>query len=111
LIGAGLSYDDYAASASAFLLLTIGAAYAWLVSLFWPQRDAPPRPPPDRPPLRAMVWYGTRIGIAATIGYAAASALDLDHLGWAPAACLLVARPQLDLLQSRGVGRVLSEFC
>jgi len=31
---------------------------------------------------------------------------ELDHPGWAPAACLLVARPQLDLLQSRGIGRV-----
>src|SRR5262249_28719304 len=31
-----------------------------------------------------------------------------DHPGWAPGACLLVARPQLDLLQSRGIGRVLS---
>jgi uncharacterized membrane protein YccC len=55
-----------------------------------------------------MLDYGIRMGVAAAIVYAIAAGLDLDHPGWAPAACLLVARPQLDLLQSRGVGRVLS---
>jgi uncharacterized membrane protein YccC len=55
-----------------------------------------------------MLDYGIRMGMAAAIVYAIAVGLDLDHPGWAPAACLLVARPQLDLLQSRGVGRVLS---
>lgn len=103
LIGAGLSYDEYSTSASAFMLLTTGAAYAWLVSLLWPQRVPAERPHPPLPQLRAMVGYGTRLGVAAALGYAIASALDLDHPGWAPAACLLVARPQLDLLQRRGV--------
>ncbi|MBV9922784.1 MAG: FUSC family protein [Pseudonocardia sp.] len=55
-----------------------------------------------------MLDYGIRMGLAAAIVYAIAAGLGLDHPGWAPAACLLVARPQLDLLQSRGVGRVLS---
>src|SRR6476469_151821 len=48
------------------------------------------------------------MGVAAGIGYLVAHALSLDHPGWAPAACLLVARPQVDLMQSRGLGRVLS---
>lgn len=55
-----------------------------------------------------MVGYGVRLGAGAAIACLTASALGLDHPGWAPAACLLVARPQRDLLQSRGVGRVLS---
>jgi len=53
-----------------------------------------------------MVGYGIRLGLAAALAYLVAVALDLDHAGWAPAACLLVARPQVDLLESRGVGRV-----
>lgn len=108
LVAAGLSFTEYAASAQTFLLLSLGAAYAWLVSLFWPTGASAPRPPRALPPRSAMIGYGIRMGAAAAIGYLIASWLSLDHPGWAPAACLLVARPQLDLLQSRGVGRLLS---
>ena len=108
LVAAGLSYSDYATSAEAFLLLSAGAAYAWLVSLAWPDREAPPRPAPVLPSRLAMAGYGVRIGIAAALAYLVAAGLELDHAGWAPAACLLVARPQVGLLQSRGLGRILS---
>ncbi|HEY5855718.1 MAG TPA: FUSC family protein [Aldersonia sp.] len=108
LVGAGLSYTDYASSAGTLLLLSLGAAYAWLVALLWPQRGAAQPAAPALPPRSVMLDYGIRMGVAAGLVYAIAAALDLDHPGWAPAACLLVARPQLDLLQTRGVGRVLS---
>jgi uncharacterized membrane protein YccC len=108
LVAAGLSYDDYATSVETCVLLTAGAAYAWLVSLAWPQRHAPQRPTPQLPPRREMAWYGVRIGVAAAIAYLIAAGLGLDHPGWAPAACLLVARPQSDLLKIRGVGRIAS---
>lgn len=108
LVAAGLSYDDYASSFSTFLLLSLGAAYAWLVSLAWPEREAVARPEAHLPLRRPMLDYGIRMGTAAGIAYLVTSGLGLDHPGWAPAACLLVARPQLDLLQSRGVGRVLA---
>jgi uncharacterized membrane protein YccC len=49
-----------------------------------------------------MLGYGLRMGAAAALAYLAAALLQLDHPGWAPAACLLVARPQVDLLQTRG---------
>ena len=108
LIAAGLSFDDLESAAATMLLLTAGAAYAWLVSLVWPVRTAERRPSAGSPPRRAMAGYGLRMGTAAAIGYLIASGLSFDHPGWAPAACLLVARPQLDLLQTRGVGRVVS---
>lgn len=114
LMAAGLSYDDYATSAETFALLSAGACYAWLVSLAWPSREAPARPDPVRPsppalPSRpVMLRYGVRLGTAAALAYLAAAELELDHAGWAAAACLLVSRPQLDLLRSRGVGRVLA---
>jgi uncharacterized membrane protein YccC len=66
------------------------------------------RPPAELPERSVMVGYGVRLGIAAALAYAIASGLELDHPGWAPAACLLVARPQVDLLQARGVGRLVS---
>lgn len=108
LVAAGLSYPDYSHSAETFLLLSLGSAYAYLVSLAWPPRSAKQRTQTPLPPRQAMLDYGVRMGLAAAIVYAIATGLELDHPGWAPAACLLVARPQLDLLQSRGVGRVLS---
>jgi hypothetical protein len=108
LVGAGLSYTGYTSSAQTFLLLSLGAGYACLVSMLWPARSAPERSQAPLPPRKAMLDYGIRMGIAAALVYAVAAGLGLDHPGWAPAACLLVGRPQLDLLQSRGVGRVVS---
>jgi uncharacterized membrane protein YccC len=55
-----------------------------------------------------MLGYGLRLGVASALAYLVAALLDLDHAGWAAAACLLVARPQVDLLKSRGLGRVLA---
>jgi len=83
-----------------------GATYSWLVSLAWPERAAADHAAPVLPERRAMLGYGVRLGSAAAIAYLVTVGLDLDHAGWAAAACLLVARPQVDLLQSRGVGRV-----
>lgn len=108
LVAAGMSYTDLTTSFQVFVLLTAGAAYAWLVSLAWPSRPPPPSATPAPPDRLAMRRYGLRLGIAAAIAYAITASLGLDHAGWAPAACLLVARPQLDLLRTRGVGRVLS---
>ena len=108
LVAAGLSYGDFATALSTMVLLVAGATYAWLVSLLWPERAASAPPVPPRPGLRVMVGYGIRMGTAAAIAYALAAALHLDHPGWAPAACLLVARPQVDLLRNRGIGRVLA---
>jgi hypothetical protein len=108
LVAAGLSYGDYATSVETFWLMLVGATYSWLVSLLWPERAAGARPERSLPDRRAMLAYGVRMGVAAALAYLFADSLRLDHPGWAPAACLLVARPQLDLLQSRGVGRVVA---
>src|SRR5262249_28732257 len=104
----GLSFDDVSTAAEACLLLVAGSTYAWLVSLLWPERDAAARAASPAPDRRSMLGYGLLLGVAAAIGYLIASGLELDHPGWAPAACLLVARPQLDLMQLRGVGRVVA---
>lgn len=107
-VAAGLSYDDYESSAQTLLLLSLGAAYACLVAMLWPAHRAPQRPQAQLPDQKSMLAYGIRLGLAAAIVYAIAAGMGLDHPGWAPAACLLVARPQVDLLQRRGVGRVVS---
>lgn len=110
LMAAGLSYSDWATSAATMLLLIAGSTWAWLVSLLWPVRAHQARQAPTRatPDPRAMLAFGARLGIAAMLAYLIAASWGLDHPGWAPAAALLVARPQLDLLESRGVGRALA---
>jgi uncharacterized membrane protein YccC len=108
LVAAGLSYTDYSHSATTFLLLSLGSAYAYLVSLAWPPRSAHERAQSPLPSRQAMLDYGLRMGLAGAIVYTIGTGLELDHPGWAPAACLLVARPQLDLLRSRGACRMLS---
>lgn len=108
LTAVGLSYEDWPTSTAAALLLTAGAAYAWAVSLLWPARPATPRPPAELPPRAAMVRYGLLLGVGAAVAYLVVSALGVDHPGWAPAACLLVARPDAELLWSRAVGRVIA---
>jgi hypothetical protein len=108
LVAVGLSFSDFATSVVTVLLLVAGAAYAWLVSLCWPERPPAARAEPARPEVRSMVGYGLRLGAAAAIAYAVAAGLGTDHPGWAPGACLLVARPQVDLLRSRGVARVVA---
>jgi hypothetical protein len=91
LVAAVLSYDDYSTSAAATVLLLAGAAYAWLVSLARPERGADDRPGRVLPERRTMLGYGVRLGVAAALAYLVAVGLDLDHAGWAAAACLLVA--------------------
>ncbi|HEU5486136.1 MAG TPA: FUSC family protein [Microlunatus sp.] len=108
LVGAGLSYDSWSSAAATMGLMIGSSTYAWLVSLLWPARSVPERPQRPLPPSAAMLDYGVRMGLAAAVVYLIAADLGLDHPGWAPAACLLVARPQLDLLRRRGVGRVVS---
>jgi hypothetical protein len=108
LVAAVLSYDDYSTSAAATVLLLAGAAYAWLVSLAWPERAADYRPGRVLPERRTMLGYGVRLGVAAALAYLVAVGLDLDTpVGRRRRACSS-PRPQVDLLQSRGVGRVVA---
>jgi hypothetical protein len=109
LAAAGLSYDDdWGTSVSAALLLVAGAAYAWAVSLLWPARPATARPPAVLPARGDMLTYGLLLGSGAAVAYLVAAGAGVDHPGWAPAACLLVARPDAGLLWSRAVGRVVA---
>lgn len=107
-VAAGLSFDDSSTSAATLALLIAGAVYAWAVSLIWPEREEHGRADASPPGARVMLEYGIRLGLAAAIAYWVTRSLELDHVGWAPAACLLVARPEHDFLQSRGIARVLA---
>jgi Fusaric acid resistance protein-like len=109
LVGIGLSFEGTAESAGLALLMLAGSVYAWLVSLLWPEPDV--GPPARQPAGPLPIEYGVRLGLAGATVAAIGFALDLDHVGWACAAALLVMRPVAEMQQVRSVGRVASVFC
>jgi hypothetical protein len=109
MVGIGFSFqDDPAKGAAVGLLILAGTAYAFLLSLLWPDRPVVADAPPPRPALPAMVDYGIRLGLAGATAAAIGFALDLDHVGWQVAAALLVMRPVAEMQRLRSVGRVVS---
>jgi hypothetical protein len=109
LVGIGLSFPDLHLALTLGLLIVLGSAYAWLVSLAWPEFvPQPPAAAATPPPFGAALTYGILLGaagaLAATIGYLQ----HLEHVGWATGACLLVMRPNRSLLFLRSAGRALS---
>jgi Fusaric acid resistance protein-like len=107
LVGVGLSYDDVATAAGAAAVIVAGSVYACLVSMAWPER--PPDQRPDGPaPLAPMLGYGVRLGAAGACAAALGFILDLEHVGWACAAALLVMRPAAEMQRLRSVGRILA---
>ena len=109
MVGGGLSFNgDVAAAGVLATVMALGAVYGWLVSLCWPERPTGARPEPPLHGQAATVEYGVRLGLAGALCAAVGFALDLDHKGWATAACLLVMRPDAEMTRLRGEGRAIS---
>lgn len=105
MVGLGLSLSWSAATFALAGCMVAGSLYAWLVSLLWPQEDAPPLPPAPVPRGRAMLIYGLLLGTAAATAAAIGFLLGLEHVGWATGAVLLVMRPVRGQLIARSAGR------
>jgi len=108
MVGIGLSFTDHAKGVALFLLIAVGTVYAYLVSLLWPERDAPPTVRTPEPPGGAMFDYGIRFGLAGATAAALGFAFDVDHVGWQVAAAMLVMRPAAEMQRLRSVGRIVS---
>jgi hypothetical protein len=109
MVGAGLSFNgDIEVATQLAMLMTVGSVYGWLLCLLWPEQKSTARlrAKPSRP--AAMAEYGVRLGLAGAICAGLGFALNLEHKGWATAACLLVMRPTPEMTRLRGVGRVIS---
>jgi hypothetical protein len=104
LLGIGLSYTDIGTSAEVAGLMVAGSVWACAVSMLWPESAPQPRPPGVRPTLQYGVLLGLAGATAAAIGFLA----DLEHVGWATGAALLVMRPSAEMQRLRSVGRVLA---
>ncbi|WP_298516614.1 FUSC family protein [uncultured Nocardioides sp.] len=108
LVGIGFSFGDVETAATLALVIALGSAYGLAISLLWPPGSAVTLPPVYVPPPRAvMVRFGYQAGTAGAICAAVGFALDLDHVGWATGAALLVMRPAPRLQEYRSLARVV----
>jgi uncharacterized membrane protein YccC len=109
MVGGGLSFDgDVTAAVEVAVLLALGGAFGWLLSLCWPEAEATTHAVETRSGESAMREYGVRLGLAGAVCAGLGFALDLSHKGWATAACLLVMRPHSEMTRLRGAGRAIS---
>jgi hypothetical protein len=106
LMGIGLSFDDLGTGAGLALVMVGGSAWAFVVACLW--RPRPPAAPRPHPQVPSLLGYGIRLGVAAALAAAVGFTLDLDHVGWAVGACLLVSRPDLQLQRLRSEGRIVA---
>lgn len=108
LVGIGFSFSDLGSAAGLALAVVIGSAYALVVSMLWPAGRAVELSSVFVPPPRAlMVRFGYLAGTTGAICAAVGFALDLEHVGWATGAALLVMRPAPRLQEVRSSARVV----
>jgi len=108
LVGIGFSFSEVSVAAELALVMVIGSAHGLVVSLLWPARRAVEPARAFVPPPRAMmVRFGYLAGTAGAICAAVGFALDLEHVGWATGAALLVMRPAPRLQEGRSVARIV----
>jgi hypothetical protein len=107
MVAVGFSYDHIADGVALALIMVAGSLYACLVSLLWPEFKIPTTtaPPPWSPPPLA---YGVHLGLAGATAAAIGFGFDLDHVGWASMAAVVVMRPSAEMQTLRSVGRLLS---
>lgn len=109
LLAVGFSYPGADAVAGLAGDILLGTAWSVLVAVAWPlQRSgahAPPQATPA-PPAGLMVRYGWTAGAAGAVCAAIGFAADLEHVGWAPAAALLVMRPNPPAQRLRSLDRL-----
>lgn len=108
MTGIGLSFSWSLGTLGFAACIVAGSIYAWILMLLWPERDEAPPPPPPVPRGRAMLVYGILLGSAAAMAAALGFLLDLEHVGWATGAVLLVMRPVRGQLIARSIGRATS---
>ena len=106
LFAVGLSYPGTEEVAGLALDLLIGTTWSVLVALAWPEHEAPPAPRAPMPPPELLVIYGWVVGVTGAVCAAIGFAASLEHVGWAPAAALLVMRPDPPTQRMRSLDRL-----
>lgn len=108
LLAVGFSYPGTEAVGRLALDILMGTAWAVLVAVCWPTAADAAQPPSAAAPQASaiMIPYGWTAGavgaVCASVGFLA----GLEHVGWAPAAALLVMRPDPPMQQLRSLDRL-----
>jgi hypothetical protein len=104
---AGLGFDGVADAAGIVALLVVGSLVTWCVSLAWPNTPSLRSADPAERRLAGIdpLDYGLRLGLAGALCASISFLAGFDHEGWAAAACLLVMRPNPEMVRLRGAGR------
>jgi Fusaric acid resistance protein-like len=105
MAGVGLSYPGLGRAAALGGLMVLGSIFGCAVSMLWPEHAPAQAPAPGPKPTLA---YGVRLGAAGATAAAIGFLLDLEHVGWACAAALLVMRPAPEMQRLRSVGRIIA---
>ena len=106
MVGIGLSYAESSGTPPPRRVSWCSArVFACLVAMLWPEHAAVPSSITGPKP---TLEYGVRLGAAGATAAAIGFLLDLEHVGWACAAALLVMRPAAEMQRLRSVGRVLA---
>jgi hypothetical protein len=108
MVGVGLSYSDLGKAAGLAALMVLGSLFACAVTTLLPEHAAPPSPVAGPKPSVPTLGYGVRLGAAGAAAAAIGFLLDLEHVGWACAAALLVMRPAAEMQRLRSVGRIVA---
>jgi len=108
LVGIGFSYSDVEIAGGAAALMVVGSLYAFVVLMIWPETARATGDPRRGSPVAPTFGYGVRLGAAGATAAAIGFVLDLEHVGWACAAALLVMRPAAEMQRLRSVGRIVA---
>lgn len=106
MAGIGLSYPGLGQAAGLAGLMVLGSIFGCVVSMFWPERTPAQAATAAAP--KPTLGYGVRLGAAGATAAAIGFLLDLEHVGWACAAALLVMRPTAEMQRLRSVGRIIA---
>lgn len=110
MVGVGLSFADTGTALVLAGFVVIGSAYAWLVSLLWPERVDPLSVATKTVNGSDLIGYGILLGLASASAAAIGYVFDLPQVGWATATVLFIMRPARDLVIRRSIGRAASVF-
>lgn len=110
MVGVGLSFSDTQTALVLSGFVVVGSAYAWIVSLLWPERADPLSVATKTVRGADLVGYGIMLGLASATAAAIGYVFDLPQVGWATATVLFVMRPARDMVIKRSIGRAVSVF-
>jgi len=107
LMAVGFSYPGTDTVSGLAADILVGSLWAVLVAVAWPSTAPPATAAQPAPPPGVMQAYGWAAGTTGAVCAAIGFAVGFEHVGWAPAAALLVMRPSAPVQHLRSLDRLV----